>query len=99
MADALRPELYGTGVTVGLVCPSSTTTEFGQNVLREGPPQVKVRVQKHSAESVGRALVRMARWTRREMVLSPEAKLMTVLNTLVPGFLDWVLAKILIRKA
>ena len=99
MADALRPELYGTGVTVGIVCPSSTTTEFGQNVLREGPPQIKVRVQKHSAESVGRALVRMARWTRREMVLSPEAKLMTVLNTLVPGFLDWVLAKILIRKA
>lgn len=99
MADALRPELYGTGVTVGIVCPSSTTTEFGENVLREGPPQVKVRVQKHSAESVGRALVRMARWTRREMVLSPEAKLMTVLNTLVPGFLDWVLAKILIRKA
>jgi len=98
MADALRPELVGTGVTVGVVCPSSTTTEFGQNVLREGPAQVKVRVQKHSADSVARALVKMARSTRREVVLSPEAKFMVVLNWLAPGILDRVLAKILVRK-
>jgi len=98
MADALRPELFGSGVSVGIVCPSSTTTEFGQNVLREGPPQVKVRVQKHSSESVARALVRMARSTRREIVLSPEAKFMVVLNWLAPGFLDWVLSRLLVRK-
>ena len=98
MADALRPELIGTGVTLGLVCPSSTSTEFAERRLREGPPQVAVRVQKHSAESVARALVRMARWTRREMVLSPEAKLMNVIDWAAPGFLDWILAKVLIKK-
>ena len=32
-ADALRAELWGTGVTVGLVCPSSTTTEFQQRII------------------------------------------------------------------
>jgi short-subunit dehydrogenase len=98
MADALRPELQGTGVTVGIVCPSSTTTEFQDRILGEGPPQVKVRVQKHSAESVARALVRMARGTRREIVLSPEAKLMNVMNRLAPGITDWILAKVLVRK-
>jgi short-subunit dehydrogenase len=98
MADALRPELSGTGVTVGVVCPSSTTTEFDDRKLRAGPPQVKVRVQRHTAESVARALVRMARSKRREIVLSPEAKLMNVMNRLAPGTLDWILAKVLVRK-
>jgi short-subunit dehydrogenase len=99
MADALRPELHGTGVTVGIVCPSSTTTEFEDRKLREGPPQIKVRVQQHSPESVARALVRMARGTRREIVLSPEGKLMNAMNRLAPGILDWILAKALVRKA
>jgi len=99
MADALRPELYGTGVTVGIVCPSSTTTEFAERKLRSGPPQKDVRVQKHSAESVAAALVRMARSTRRELILSPEGKLMNVVNRLAPGILDRILAKALVRKA
>jgi short-subunit dehydrogenase len=99
MADALRPELSGSGVTVGIVCPSSTTTEFEDRKLRAGPPQIRVRVQKHSAESVARALVRMARGTRREIVLSPEAKLMNVFNRLAPGILDRILAKVLVGKA
>ena len=99
MADALRPELHGTGVTVGIVCPSSTTTDFEDKKLRSGPAQAKVRVQKHSPESVARALVRMARGTRREMVLSPEGKLMNGMNRLAPGILDWILAKALVRKA
>lgn len=99
MADALRPELHGKGVSVGVVCPSSTTTEFQNQLLRAGPAQRKVRVQKHSADSVARALVRMARSRRREVVLSPEAKLMVVVNWLAPGILDRILAKILVRRS
>jgi short-subunit dehydrogenase len=99
MADALRPEIWGTGVTVGIICPSSTTTEFEDRKMRAGPPQRHVRVQKHSPESVARAIVRMARGTRRELVMSPEAKLMNVLNRLAPGILDWILAKVLVGKA
>jgi short-subunit dehydrogenase len=99
IADALRPELSGSGVSVGIVCPSSTTTEFDERKLREGPPQVKVRVQRHSAASVARALVRMARSKRREILLSPEAKLMNVMNHLAPAILDWILGKVLVRNA
>jgi len=99
MADALRPELSGTGVTLGVVCPSSTTTEFHEQLLRAGPPQVKVRVQKHAPESVARALVRMARSKRREMVLSPEGKLMVAIDWLAPGILDRILARVLVKKS
>jgi len=98
MADALRPELYGTGVTVGVVCPSSTATHFADAKLRSGPPQRNVRVQQHSAESVARALVSMARSTRRLRVLSLEGKFIVLANALAPGIIDWMLAKVLIRK-
>src|SRR5262249_49072225 len=94
MADAIRPEIRGAGVTLGIVCPSSTTTEFEDRKLREGPQQIKVRVQKHSARSVAKAIVRMARSKRRERVLSPEGKLMLVLNWIAPGGLDWILSKV-----
>jgi len=99
MADSLRSELVGTGVSVGIVCPSSTTTQFQSRIRREGPPQVRTRVKKHSAESVARALVSMARSKRRERILSPEAKLLNGLNRLAPGLLDWFLAKALMRRA
>jgi short-subunit dehydrogenase len=99
MADALRPELHGTGVTVGIVCPSSTTTEFDERKLRSGPPQRNVRVQRHSAESVARGLVRMARSTRREIILSPEGKLMNAVNRVAPRVMDWILARVLVTKA
>jgi len=99
MAEALRAELVGTGVTVGIVCPSSTTTEFQDRIRREGPPQVRTRVKRHTAESVARALVSMARSTRRERILSAEAKLMNGVNRLAPGLMDWILAKALVRKA
>jgi short-subunit dehydrogenase len=99
MADALRTELQGSGVTVGLVCPSSTTSEFQQRMLREGPGQRRVRPRKHSAESVARAIVRMAGSRRRELILSPEAKLMAFVNCFAPGLLDKLLARMLNPKA
>ena len=57
----------------------------------------KVRVQRHSPESVARAIVRMARSTRRETVLSAEGRLMVVVNAISPRLMDWVLAKALVK--
>jgi short-subunit dehydrogenase len=98
MADALRAELYGSGVSVGLVCPSTTTTEFQDRLLREGPSQRRVRPRTHSAESVARAIVRMADSRRREIILGAEAKLLAFADTLAPGLVDWFLASALNRK-
>lgn len=99
MADALRAELHGTGVSVGVVCPSSTATEFGDRIRRtEGPRQRRTRLAMHSAESVARALVRMARSGRRRMVLSAEGKLMLVASTIAPGLLDRLMARVLVAR-
>jgi short-subunit dehydrogenase len=98
MADALRVELWGSGVSVGVVCPSSTESEFHARKRRRGPEQDQTRLAKHSAESVARAIVKMAGSRRRELVLSAEGKLMTGLNKLLPGLVDRVLARVMMRK-
>ncbi len=98
LADVLRSELVGSGVSVGLVCPSTTETEFSARLTRIGPRQKRTRVASHSAESVARAILRMARSRRRELVLSPEGKLLVWLNALAPRLLDRILFHALTRR-
>lgn len=95
MADALRPELLGTGVTVGIVCPGSTTTEFHDRKLRHGTPRSYTRLARRPPESVARAILKMARSRRRETVLTPEGKLLAWVDLLAPGLVDRVLARFL----
>jgi len=97
LADALRAELVGTGVSVGIVCPSTTTTDFHDRLMRSGPAQDSKRLQHHSAESVARAIVSMAGSRRREMVLSIEGKAMNIINHLAPGLMDRILARIIAK--
>jgi short-subunit dehydrogenase len=98
MADVLRAELVGTGVSVGVVCPSSTATEFDDRKLRDGPAQKRTRVQSHTAESVARAIVKMAASRRREIVLSAEGKLMVAVNAVAPGLMDRILNRALVKR-
>jgi short-subunit dehydrogenase len=98
VADALRAELCGTGVSVGVVCPSSTRTDFQRNSLRSGPGQRRMRLLRRSPESVARAIVSMASSRRRERILGFESKLMTFVDVISPGLIDWILARSLTRK-
>jgi short-subunit dehydrogenase len=98
MSESLRAELAGSGVTVGVLCPSSTVTEFQQRIRREGPPQNKTRLRRHSAERVAHALVSLAASRRRERVLSVEGKAMAFLNVTAPWLLDFVLGRVFMRR-
>jgi short-subunit dehydrogenase len=97
-ADALRAELWGSGVTVGLLCPSSTETSFRANGLRAGPQQNQKRPLRRSADYVARAVVAMADSRRREVVLGLESKLMCLIDAVAPGAIDWVMARALTRR-
>jgi len=98
IADALRAELHGSGVSVGVICPASTETEFAGRRLREGPSQKPVRPGRHTPDSVARAILRMAGSRRREMVLTPEGKALAWANVFLPGILDGFLARMLVRR-
>jgi short-subunit dehydrogenase len=98
VADALRSELRGSGVTVGVLCPSSTDTDFQGAALRSGIGQRPVRLIRRSPESVARAIVSMAASRRRERILGFESKLMNFADVIAPGLVDWILARALTRK-
>ena len=98
MADSLHTELHGTGVSLGVVCPTSTQSEFQERMLRRGPRQKRVRPGAQTAEHVARVIVRMARTRRREIVLSTEARFMVFLDTLWPSLVDVLLARIMLNR-
>ncbi len=53
---------------------------------------------RRSAEYAARAIVCMAGSRRREMILGAEAKALTFVDTLAPGLIDWLLARMLTRR-
>ncbi|MDH3786450.1 MAG: hypothetical protein OEV00_14140, partial [Acidobacteriota bacterium] len=76
-----------------------TETGFQDHLLREGPGQNRKRLRRHSADSVARAIVKMAGSRRRERVLSLEARFLNIANRLSPAAVDALLARALMRKS
>jgi short-subunit dehydrogenase len=98
MADSLHAELHGTGVSLGLICPTSTESEFQDRILREGPRQKRFRPGAQTAEHVARVIAKMARNRRREIVLSAQARFMVFLDTIWPSLVDTLLARLMFRR-
>lgn len=85
MSHALRGELSGTGIKVSVVYPGTTATEFFGEEGPEGPIV-------HSAQHVARAIVRTARWPRRDTVILPY-RLAKLAEPVLGGLLDHVLGE------
>jgi uncharacterized protein len=85
LSHALRGELSGTGVKVCAVYPGTTLTEF----FKDGEP---VGIAQ-SADWVARAIVRAARWPRRDVVLAPY-RLALLAEPILGGPLDHVLGEL-----
>jgi short-subunit dehydrogenase len=99
LADALRGELHGRGVSVTLVCPGFVDTPISRNALRpDGRPQgEKERRMIGGAmgvEACARATLRAADRRRRRLVLTPMARLLTALDRVAPR-----LAAAVVRRA
>jgi short-subunit dehydrogenase len=90
MSHALRGELSGTGVKVSVVYPGTTDTEFFQGRPARGPLV-------HSPEHVARAIVRTARWPRRDVVVLPY-RLGMLAEPVIGGLMDHVLGELRRRQ-
>jgi len=86
LSHALRGELSGTGVKVSVVYPGTTTTEFGGGAAPTGP-------LRQSPEWVARAIVRTARWPRRDVIMLPY-RAGQVAGPFFGGLLDHVLGEL-----
>ncbi len=95
LSESLRQELQGTGVHVSIVYPIFTETEFHAVELKKTEPKRYGPVQ--TAEHVARAIVRCARSPRPEVYPYPPARILAALNTLAPGFVDWLMTRLMRR--
>ncbi len=97
-SESLRAELARDGIHVLIVSPGGVATEFRGNLIEERfrlPWQGRRGI---SADRCARQIVWAMRRRQNEVVITTGAKFLLLLNRLVPGLLDYVLAR-LVRPA
>ena len=95
LTECMRQELKRSGIRVSLVYPIYTETEFHAVEAKKIAPVRYGPVQ--SAEQVARAIVRCARRPRPEVYPYRPAKILALLSVFAPGFVDWMMARLLRR--
>jgi dehydrogenase/reductase SDR family protein 7B len=98
IADVLRVELVGTGVSLGTVYPSSTVSEFQDRTQRIGLERKPKRPQRHPTIHVARAILKMSNSKRTEMLLSFEGNFMSLADKISPRLVDVILSRVLRRR-
>lgn len=100
--EALRTELYGTGVCVLTVAPGFTRSEIREKALTAtGEPQGESPLPEArlmSAEAVAAALYRAMLRRKKYLVLTTQGRLTVWLNRLFPGWLDGLVYRHFLRE-
>lgn len=93
LSDSLRAELTNRGIDVLLVSPSTTATEFFDNVLEKTADLPWLALGAMSAESVARRAVKAIRRGRHEIILTPGGKLLVWFDRLCPPLVNRLVAR------
>lgn len=97
-SDALRCELARESIDVLLVSPSTTSSEFFQQLVeQEGDPRVSS--LQMTPRTVARKIVAGMRAGRREIILSWSGKLLVLLDRLAPWLTSWIFSQYAPRDA
>ncbi len=80
LSTGLRMELAGTGVDVLLVSPGSTRTSFFDAAATVDAKATRLAQAQYSPQRVARAVVRSSRRRRKEVTLTLEGKLITIIR-------------------
>jgi short-subunit dehydrogenase len=85
--------LAGRRIDVLLVCPSTTRSEFFDNLLEDKERLPWLKFGMMSSEAVARKTVRAIRRGKQEIVLSPGGKLLVWLDRLSPALANRLVAR------
>ena len=102
--DSLRMELYQSGVSCTVVCPSWVATEFHESQLnKDGVPRgargrAYYTKRTMTSDQCAEIVLKAAEKRRREVLMGPGA-LAVWLKVIAPGFLDWFAVKIFLSAA
>jgi short-subunit dehydrogenase len=97
LTESLRAELAAEGISVLLVSPGLTESEFREARLNaEGWSQGPIPMKAMSAEAVAAAMVRASSRRRRDTVLTLPGRFMVLANRLAPGLFDRVARRLVL---
>jgi short-subunit dehydrogenase len=102
--DSLRMELYQSGVSCTVVCPSWVATEFHESQLnKDGVPRgargrAYYTKRTMTSDQCAKIVLDAAEKRRREVLMGP-GPLAVWLKLIAPGFLDWFAVKIFLGAA
>lgn len=95
LAEALRGELRGTGVSVQTVYPSLTDTAFADNAIAKAPGPRPMRIRPMPAEKVAEHMLRAARHGCRDHMVTWSGRLLALVNGIAPGALDAIISRLM----
>lgn len=93
LSDSIRAELAARGIDVLLVSPSTTATEFFDNVLEKNGELPWLALGAMSANAVARRAVKAIRRGRHEIILTPGGKLLVWFDRLCPPLVNRLVAR------
>jgi short-subunit dehydrogenase len=94
LSDALRAELRGQGIDVLIVSPSTTSSEFFDNVLEDKAPLPWRKIPGDTPEKVARQAARAIAAGRHEIILSPGGKALVWFDRLCPPLVNRLVARL-----
>jgi short-subunit dehydrogenase len=94
ISEALRVELYGSGIDVSIINPAATQTEFGDSV-RHGDVTQKFKAMGHiqSAEEVAGAIVQCIKNPKLEVYPYRTSRLLVWANAAAPSLVDKIIRR------
>jgi short-subunit dehydrogenase len=100
LTESLRAELAAEGISVLLVSPGFTETEFRETRLNaEGWQQNAPPLKQMSADEVAAAMVKASRRHSRDTILTLPGRAMVLANRFVPGLFDRVARRMIDKMA
>jgi short-subunit dehydrogenase len=92
-AESLRAEFQGTNISISVVYPVSTESEFRSAMTRDFGHTVSGLGPRQSPDQVADAVVACLRRPRAEVYPHPASRMLTVVNAVAPGFADRLVKK------
>jgi short-subunit dehydrogenase len=94
--ESLRAECLGTGITVSLICPGATTTDFFSAAQRRTEQHTGLVGPTETPEQVADQIVAVVGNPRPDVTAQPfRRSLFLIANLLMPGFIDRLLVRII----
>jgi ketol-acid reductoisomerase len=98
LTESLRMELHKEGIEVISVCPGTTDTDFFRHAITNGKGWWLKSPWTHAPDGVAERILHACARHKREVVLTPEGKLMVIINKFVPRLIDFLVLRLAAKE-